>query len=514
MALEHSLAATAKATTMFGDNHGGKFTGKELSAQALLDAASASQAIIVFRPDGTIIHANENFLNALGYRLDEIKGAHHRMFVDPKYAASDEYRAFWSKLGNGEFQAAEFKRFSKDGREIWIQASYNPVLDRKGNVVQIVKFATDITAAKQHQAEVDGKMNAIDRAQAVIEFQLDGTIIDANENFLKATGYRLDQIVGRHHRMFVDPVESAAPAYQQFWSELAAGGLKNGEFRRVNAEGQEIWLQATYNPIFDPNGKATKVVKFASDITEMVQRRNKEALIEELTRSFSEIVDKIKSASGEAHAAMSTSSDTSRTVETVASAANEFSSSISEISQSMTYSATAVDTVVSEVSAADTATRSLAASAEAMNGIISIIEDIAGQINLLALNATIESARAGEAGRGFAVVASEVKNLAMQVGNATGKISGEISEIQSTSTGMVDRLSQIRQAVETVQSSVSGVAGAIEEQNAVTAEVVASMQTASELTSSTNESVNRFAEAVLQVNETAEHGLEKLAEAS
>lgn len=241
---------------------------KHTLEKAQLDALSRSQAVIYFEPDGTIIEANDNFLSAMGYRLEEIKGQHHRIFVEPSYASSNEYREFWNKLGRGEFQAAQFKRIGKGGKEIWIEASYNPILDASGKVARVVKYATDITANKLKNADYEGQLAAISKSQAVIEFNLDGTIITANENFLKTLGYSLDQIKGNHHSMFCEQAYAQSAEYREFWARLNRGEFSAGEYKRIANGGREVWIQASYNPIMDMNGKPFKVVKYATDITE------------------------------------------------------------------------------------------------------------------------------------------------------------------------------------------------------------------------------------------------------
>lgn len=241
---------------------------------AIYHALDRVQALIEFNLDGTVVSANENFLSIFGYESDEIVGKHHRIFCDPDYVKSDEYAEFWKKLGRGEYHAAEFKRLAKGGKEIWLQASYNPVLDKDGQPVRVVKFATDVTAAKLQTAEYEGKIRAINRAQAVIEFELDGTVITANENFLSIFGYSLDDVVGKHHRIFCDPGYAESPEYAQFWQKLGRGEYEADEFKRLTKDGAEVWLQASYNPIFDMEGRPRKVVKFAADITDEVQRRS------------------------------------------------------------------------------------------------------------------------------------------------------------------------------------------------------------------------------------------------
>ncbi|NOR19724.1 MAG: PAS domain S-box protein [Xanthomonadales bacterium] len=241
---------------------------------AIYQALDRVQAIIEFDLDGTVISANENFLRIFDYELDEVVGQHHRMFCDPEYAESDAYTEFWNKLGRGEFHAAEFKRLAKGGREVWLQASYNPVLDDDGKPLRVVKFATDVTASKLQLAEFEGMIRAINRAQAVIEFELDGTVITANENFLRIFGYSLDDVVGKHHRIFCDPGYAESPEYAKFWQKLSRGEYEADEYKRISKDGAEIWLQASYNPIFDIEGRPLKVVKFASDITVEVQKRS------------------------------------------------------------------------------------------------------------------------------------------------------------------------------------------------------------------------------------------------
>jgi len=240
------------------------------SANALAQASAIrkSQAVIEFDMDGKVINANQNFLDALGYRIEEIQGKHHSMFVTPAMRESAEYRGFWANLNRGEHQAAEYKRIGKGGREVWIQASYNPILDRSGKPCKVVKFATDITAQKIRSMEDAGKMAAIGRAQAVIEFNLDGTIITANEIFLKVLGYSLAEIQSKHHGMFVAPAERDSSAYREFWAKLNRGEFQSAEYKRIGKGGKEVWILASYNPILDDAGKPFKVVKFASDVSE------------------------------------------------------------------------------------------------------------------------------------------------------------------------------------------------------------------------------------------------------
>jgi len=256
-------------TNLFGGNSDRKAEEREkmLDYQGQITAINKAQAVIEFSLDGKVLHANDNFLNTVGYTLDEIKGQHHSMFVDPEYRSSPEYKMFWEKLGRGEYESAEYKRIGKGGKEVWIQASYNPIMDMDGKPFKVVKYATDITDQKLKAADYEGKLEAISKAQAVIEFGLDGKILYANDNFLNTVGYTLDEIKGQHHSMFVDPEYRSSPEYKMFWEKLGRGEYDAAEYKRIGKGGKEVWIQASYNPIMDMNGKPFKVVKYATEIT-------------------------------------------------------------------------------------------------------------------------------------------------------------------------------------------------------------------------------------------------------
>jgi len=420
---------------------------QNLDYAAQVAAAGRSQAVIEFNLDGTIITANDNFLKGLGYTLPEIQGKHHSMFVEASERDSAAYREFWAALNRGEYQAREYKRIGKGGREVWIQASYNPVFDDKGKPFKVVKFATDVTVQKLKNADLAGQIAAIGKSQAVIEFNLDGTIIGANDNFLHALGYSLSEIKGRHHSVFVDPAERDGANYREFWAKLNRGEYQAGEFKRIGKGGREVYIQASYNPILDLSGKPFKVVKYASDITRQV-----------LVRMGNERVRGM--------------------METVAAGAEELNASVREISEAMVKSRETALGAVERVASADSQAKRLSDAAQAMSGIAQMIGDITGQINLLALNATIESARAGEAGRGFAVVASEVKNLANQAKQATDRIGTEIGSLNGISGDVVAALNEIKKAIQDVSEYVTTTAAAVEEQSTVTGEMSSNMQRA------------------------------------
>ncbi|WP_417455451.1 methyl-accepting chemotaxis protein [Kiloniella sp.] len=466
----------------------------------ILSALNQSQAVIQFQTDGTIITANKNFLAAMGYTLEEVKGQHHSMFVEESYKSSPEYKQFWADLNEGKFQSAEYKRISKGGGEIWIQASYNPIMNSSGKVVKVVKYATDITQQTLQNADYKGQISAIGKSQAVISFELDGTIIDANDNFLNAVGYNLEDIQGQHHSMFVDPKDKQSDEYIQFWESLRRGEFQTAEYKRIGKGGKEIWIQASYNPIFDPNGKPFKVVKFATDITQQVINREKATKVSEIVdENLGKILETVVAVNNQSSSAAQASTETLQMVESVAAASEEFQASVTEIARSMTASQDDVRKAIEEAHTADDLTQKLTEQALSMDSVVSVIQDIAGQINLLALNATIESARAGEAGKGFAVVASEVKALANQVGSATEKISSEISGMQSICSSVVENLTSIRGAVESVEGSVTSVSGAVEEQTAASSEIASNIQTAAMAVNEVNTNLDSISNAVASV---------------
>ena len=464
-----------------------------------LAALDRVQALIEFDLDGRILSANANFLAVVGYRSEEIVGRHHGMFVEPEHRESAEYRAFWQRLRSGAFEAGQFRRVAKDGRNVWIQASYNPLLDARGRPYRVVKFATDITAQKAEDADRAGQIAAIDKAQGVISFGLDGTVLDANANFLAVIGYRSEEIVGRHHGMFVEPQERATEDYRAFWAALAAGRYQTGRFRRIAKGGSAVWIQASYNPILDAAGRPYKVVKFATDITDQVRLLSDlRTLIEREFGAVDAAVARSASASGAAGAAAQSAT---AGVQEMAAASEELAASVAEVSRSMGKSRTATDAAFGEVEAVAGQTSRLTDATAAMTGIVGLIRTIAGQINLLALNAAIEAARAGAAGRGFAVVASEVKALAAQAAQATDQISAEIGSVQAASHGVVDALAAIRDAVGVMREHVVTTAGAVEEQDAVTRELSRSMQEAAAAVAGIAGNIGAIGDAVAQVSE-------------
>ncbi|MEM1229922.1 MAG: methyl-accepting chemotaxis protein [Pseudomonadota bacterium] len=475
--------------------------------RAQISAIHRSQAVIEFDPRGEILSANDNFLECMGYSVDEIIGKHHRMFVSQSYAGTAEYQAFWAALARGDFHAGEYKRLGKGGKEIWINATYNPIRNEDGQVVKVVKFATDVTAQKHRNADFRGQLDAIHRSQAVIEFTTDGTIVDANDNFLTTLGYSKAEVVGQHHRIFVPAQIAQSDDYKQFWGRLRAGQYEAGEFERLSKAGEPVWIQAAYNPILDDDGKVLKVVKVASDITD---QKRLQLSIEECMAETASVMAAVSEGdlSQRIHGSyegqfailkdsvnqtLENLSTTIASMDTVARGVDDGSSNIlrgnrelqqrtEEQAASLERTAEAMEEITSTVRQnADNAARANELAQQAQNNaesggtvaeqamnameainesskkiadIIRVIDEIAFQTNLLALNASVEAARAGEQGRGFAVVASEVRNLAGRSATAAKEIK---DLIEDSGTKVDDGSRLVNESGEALAEIVAGV---------------------------------------------------------
>ncbi len=469
-------------------------TASRLNA-ARLEALGKTLAVVEFLPDGTILSANPTFLAAMGYRLDELRGRHHSVFLEDQATRSPDYEVFWRALRRGEAASGTFARRARSGEAVWLEASYLPVI-LSGKTVRVMKLASVVTAQVVRAAADKALVAAIDRSQATIRFDLDGKILGANANFCQVMGYAEAEILGQHHSLFVAPAARGSAEYRAFWQQLREGRFASAEYCRYAKGGQAVWLQATYNPVFDAQGRVTGVVKIATDITARRQADQRAvARAEQVLRDLAAVSGAISTTSQQAGTALQAASATAENVHAVAAGAEELGSSIAEISRQMAETSKITTSAVQQTTETTATVGSLLAATAQIEQVVQLINSIASQTNLLALNATIEAARAGEGGKGFAVVASEVKNLANQTARATESIASHIANVQQATQAAVASIQQISATVSSINEVATGIASAVEEQDAVAREIAANMQVAASGVASITTSVSRIAEA-------------------
>ncbi|WP_426138967.1 methyl-accepting chemotaxis protein [Pseudomonas sp. DWP3-1-2] len=387
-------------------------TAEVAGFKGLIAALERSMAVVEFDLDGRVLRANDNFLKTMGYRAEEIVSKSHKDFCSPALTRSKEYSEFWAQLRAGRFVSGTFNRINRAGQSIWLEASYNPVMDEQGKVYKVVKYALDVSAKVSQDAEIQGKLAALDRAMAVIEFDLQGNVLVANDNFLRVMGFGINELKGKQHRIFCESSLVNSAEYADFWRRLNAGEFFSGQFKRLGKNNRVVWLEATYNPVYDADGKLYKVVKFASDITERVE--------------------KFEADSRGASRAYHISAETEKVAEQGAEVIQQTAREMRQIADNIGASARLVG--------------QLGDRSEQITAIVNTIRGIADQTNLLALNAAIEAARAGDQGRGFAVVADEVRQLAGRTSRSTAEIAEMI--------GMI--LAETREAVASMNATQEG----------------------------------------------------------
>lgn len=484
---------------------------KARKSETIYKALQHCDLFIEFTSDGEILHVNDNFLACMGYSKEEVLGKHHSMLITADERDSSEYESFWRTLQTNQATTNDYCYQAKNGQLIWFGGCFCPIFDKRGEPSGFVKFGTDVTEFNQQHMDAAQRFSAIDRSLTVASFDVDGTILDANENLLNALGYDLHEIQGKNQSFLFSDKVREKPEYSQLWNNLKNGEFQAGEFLCSGKGGKEVHLEASYNPICDIEGRPYKIVKYAIDRTEQTEDRNRQSRVQaNIAEELVSIDEAVSKTSHRASEISDASKSATAIVHTVADSSEELSVSVGEISVQVSSALDMSSEAVESAHDANLMVVELANAGQKIGEVVELINSIAEKTNLLALNATIEAARAGEAGKGFAIVASEVKSLATQTSTATDEIASQISDVQSTTDKVVNAIGKIVGIIGKMNEFSSNISTAVEQQRAVTADMSSNMMRASQGVSSINDSIVEIAESA----QIAGEGTARVAEVS
>ena len=479
---------------------------KNKNEKILSEVINRNYAVIYFKPDGTVIKANEVFLKTMGYSLEEVVGKHHSMFCEEKFTKTQEYKDGWNDLRAGKTLTAEFQRVKKDKSLIFLRASYMPVIEN-GKVLEVIKLAQDITKNRLKNLFFIGQVKAINKSNAVIEFDMNGNILNANDNFLNTLGYKKEEIIGKHHSIFCEESYKNSNEYKEFWKKLNRGEFDSGEYLRIGKNGKHIWIQASYNPIFDMDGKPFRVVKYATDIT---HRKNTMFEVEKELKEFSNSLNTLlttsinmlkdaKFSNENSQNATSSSQNINSLIQDLSNKIDEMQQAIIDISSKTSKNEQIAQEATIQSKQTATAMVKLNEESQKIGETVNMISQIAFQTNILSLNAAVEAATAGEAGKGFAVVAQEVRNLASRSDDAAKNITERIALIQNLVKNSLDSIHEIDDTISDISTISKEISLSMSEQKQNSSIV---SQNAKDGSRSLNEVTKNMQDVVLSTENT------------